>query len=455
MKKQHYVLILLLLVLLPACLSKAEREARRWRITLDKDDKKPYGTYLAYNSLQYFFPGSNVVSLSNSNQFDYMSSDMMHPEQGSNLLVLDGLTFNISDDEWTQLKAFVRAGNELVIFCSQLDDDVSHELNCFKSAGRERFPMYKVEDDAGDDANTLTLANMPGKSFGYMGRYIRGHFYQAHNQYWQHADTTKKDATVNEAPAADSASVAADTSAVDEDSSYADASSTSATDSVTMQGDTLGCVRGLPNMVRFRLGYGHITLHAAPLVTSNYFLLQPGNINYLTGIWRTLPGNINRIYWQNYFDHYPGHFSFSQLLRSAAARWAFWLGLLTITLYILFQLKRRQRVIPIIPPLRNDSVAFVETVGRLYYNKGNHVNLAEKMTQQFLEWVRVHYYLNTNVLNDEFVRNLSAKSGQPISLVKEMVQMIAEVRDGYMQPNDDAYLYHLYNTIQHFYNKQP
>ena len=143
------------------------------------------------------------------------------------------------------------------------------------------------------------------------------------------------------------------------------------------------------------------------------------------------------------------------MLRSAAARWAFWLGLFTIACYILFQLKRRQRVIPIIPPLRNDSVAFVETVGRLYYNKRNHVNLAGKMIQQYLEWVRTHYYLNTNVLNDEFVRSLSAKSGQPIALVQEMVQMITEVRDGYMQPNDDAYLYHLYNTIQHFYNKQP
>ena len=92
----------------------------------------------------------------------------------------------------------------------------------------------------------------------------------------------------------------------------------------------------------------------------------------------------------------------------------------------------------------------METVGRLYYNKGDHHNLAGKMIQHFLEWVRTHYYLNTNELNDHFISQLTIKSGLPESVVKDLVQMIHEVRMKEVGI-DDAYLYHLYQTIERFY----
>ena len=101
-------------------------------------------------------------------------------------------------------------------------------------------------------------------------------------------------------------------------------------------------------------------------------------------------------------------------------------------------------------PLKNESVSFIETVGRLYFNKGNNTNLAEKIIQQYLEWVRLHYYLNTNLLSTEFIKQLAHKSGQPEYVVTELVYMITEIRMGSVKP-DDAYLYQLYRTIQQFY----
>ena len=102
------------------------------------------------------------------------------------------------------------------------------------------------------------------------------------------------------------------------------------------------------------------------------------------------------------------------------------------------------------PPLKNDSVSFVETVGRLYYNKGDHTNLSEKMVQQFLEWVRAHYFLNTNLLNEAFINQLSIKSGQPEAKVRGLVEIINEIKSRSVK-TDDAYLYQLYTTIQQFY----
>jgi hypothetical protein len=138
------------------------------------------------------------------------------------------------------------------------------------------------------------------------------------------------------------------------------------------------------------------------------------------------------------------------LWRFPSTRYALLLALLAMITYVLFEGKRKQRIIPVIPPLKNDSVSFVETVGRLYFNKGNHTNLSEKMVQQFLEWVRTHYFLNTNLLNEQFINQLIIKSGQPEAKVRMLMDMIHEIKMG-TAPTDDAYLYQLYTTIQQFY----
>src|SRR5690606_8332848 len=44
--------------------------------------------------------------------------------------------------------------------------------------------------------------------------------------------------------------------------------------------DTLGFVNNKPDFIRYSVGEGHITLHAAPLVMSNYFLLKESNRPY-------------------------------------------------------------------------------------------------------------------------------------------------------------------------------
>jgi hypothetical protein len=209
-------------------------------------------------------------------------------------------------------------------------------------------------------------------------------------------------------------------------------------------------VNGKPDILRYEVGDGHITIHAAPLVMSNYFLLQDRNSEYMSRLWSTLPGDIGHVYWNSYFKHRAEHSDFGILWRHPATKWALWLSIITLILYVLLELKRRQQPIPVVAPLTNTSVSFVETVGRLYYNKGNHRNLAEKMTQHFLEYVRTHYYLNTSQLNDTFTQNLAAKSGLPIEVAGNIIEMIHEIRLG-STPIDEPYLYHLNNTIQRFY----
>ena len=406
----------------------------RWKISLKSDDKRPYGTYLAFQSLGYFFPGAKIETLAAGFRYSNMDSKMLYGRHS--LLILEGLDFRLSEKEWNDLRVFMSNGNEVIVFCSTLDSKIEKDLKCKKELGGiEEYPVTYSESSGKnrsaydympwrDNKTALTLAADTSIQYNYKGHFIHGYF-----------------------------SFNSD-SAISDDSSHSepDSLNTAGADSDIPYIDTIGYINGMPDVIKYEFGAGHFTLHAAPLVLSNYFLLQKTNENYLAGIWRTLPDSIDHVYWNEYYKR-SGRASDTWVLWNyTATKLALLLAISTLLVYVLFEGKRKQRMIPEIAPYRNDSVSFVETVGRLYYNKGNHANLAEKMTQQFLEWVRIQYFLNTNLLNEEFTRQLIVKSGQPESVVSSLVEMIHEIRLGY-QHIDEAYLYKLYTTIQLFYKK--
>lgn len=427
MRWQRYIWLLPVLLLFAGCKpNKAKQELQKWRVTLKQDDKRPYGTSLAYRSLPYYVPKASLETLSDGFGYDNMSHTMKYSQSGRALLILHGLDFYVSEAEWSALKDFIAEGNEVIIFCRYLDSKIEEELGHYKrNIGDEEIRL--TAQGRKNNKDILTLATNPQKKYGYEGRTVHGYFAALQSSP---EETVSKPAT-------------------QEDSSVADNDTTERKEA-SIHKDTLGYCEDKINFIKFRLGRGHLTLHAAPLVLSNYFLLQPGNYEYMNGLWQTMPLDINRIYWNSYYRRSVDSSLLRVLLRYPATKLALLTSLLALLIYILFEGKRKQRIIPIIPPLRNDSVSFVETVGRLYYNKGNHNNLAAKMVQQFLEWVRTRYLLNTNLLNEHFIGQLILKSGQDEHTVRELMSMIHEIKLS-TTLIDDPYLYQLYNTIQQFY----
>ena len=413
----RYIVVLLLLVS-SGCLSDQSQDAKKWVVTLDPEDKNPYGTYLVNRSVKFYFPDAEFEPLPKDFRYGKMDRNMKENNSGRSLILFGGLDFKVSEDEWKELREFVSNGNEIIIFCSNLDEKIEKDLSCYKRLGNEADNVFNMGQPDLENKNVLSLVDKPGVKYGYSGRSLKGYF-----------------------------DVRTDTTSSDNGNDHSQSDNG---DEKLYLPDTLGYANNRPDFVRYRLGRGHITLHAAPLVLTNYFLLQPGNVDYLTGVIQTLPKNITKIYTHSYYKRSGTASGFSVLWKYPATRWALLLGIFALLLYILFEGKRKQRIIPIIAPLKNESVSFAETVGRLYYNKGDHANLAAKMSQQFLEWVRIQYLLNTNLLNEEFIKQLTIKSGEPETVVRALVDMIQEIKLGTAQI-DDAYLYQLYNTIQQFY----
>ena len=411
-------------LLLPGCMpDKSQLDLLKWQLNLDPKNKLPYGTYLAWHSLDLFFPEAKKELLPRAFRYSSMDNEMLYNYEGRSLLILHGLDFYLNSDEWKNLKEFVRAGNEVMLFCSRLDNKLQRELKCYKELTAIEENVFYNEAKKKENRRVLAVNNEPAK-YGYEGRSLMG--------YFSAGDADEREAS---------------------DSTNAFGAAADTLGYVEPEADFMRYKRGSgrqADFVRYKLGEGHLTLHAAPLVLSNYFLLQDGNEHYLNAIWHTLPAGINHIYWNDYYKRREESAGLSILFRYPATRFALWLAIIAVLVYVLFEGKRKQRIVPIIPPLKNDSVSFVETVGRLYYNKGNHSNLAHKMVQQYLEWVRSHYFLNTNMLNEQFANQLAMKSGQPETTVRGLMDLIHEIRLGTAYI-DDAYLYQLYNTIQLFY----
>jgi hypothetical protein len=112
------------------------------------------------------------------------------------------------------------------------------------------------------------------------------------------------------------------------------------------------------------------------------------------------------------------------ILTTPTLRWAYFITILALLLFILFEAKRRQRTIPILKPVANTTLEFVRTIGDLYYQHGDHKDIAEKLITYWLEQVRARYWLSTAKLDDAFTEALIRKSGKSAEDVRALVNVI-------------------------------
>lgn len=211
-----------------------------------------------------------------------------------------------------------------------------------------------------------------------------------------------------------------------------------------------------PNFFRIKVGKGYLFVLLNPMVWTNYFLMKDNNMKALETQLAYLPQYPDRVYWDEYYKGLRGpqrgDFSNWQvLLKHPALRWALWLGVLLLLLYVLFEGKRRQRLIPSKPVLANASLDFAGTLGRLYYLHHNNSNLAQKMAQHLMEYIRNRYYLNTSQLDAEFVTALSRKSGHPYEDTTALIAQTQYLREAANVADHE--LQHYYNSIYQFYLK--
>ncbi len=212
---------------------------------------------------------------------------------------------------------------------------------------------------------------------------------------------------------------------------------------------------GDPNFIAINHGQGKFIFHTAPAAFSNYFLLKGDNREYLEKAFSYFDVQTTSVYWDNFYRlrrSTEEDFSIIGFFKKhPPLYWAFFIVVALLLLFITFGAKRRQRFVPERFPNTNTTVSYTETIGRLYLQKKDNMNITLKMFTYFLEFVRSSYYLNTQTLNNEFAEALSRKSGVPEIKVKRLLQLMNDT--DHSEKISDIRLLELHNLLQDYFKK--
>lgn len=203
--------------------------------------------------------------------------------------------------------------------------------------------------------------------------------------------------------------------------------------------------------LRINVGKGSIVLCSTPLIFTNYCLLNEDNQALISSLLSYIPQTT--IYWTEYYqlDRMEVTSPLRFILNTEPLRWAYYLCIGSVIVFIFFEAKRKQRIIPIIKPLANTTVDFVNTIGGLYFENADHKSIAMKKIHSFQEALRTKFFFNQSIYAPHYVQALSHKSGVREETVQHLVDTIRSVTAA--TTISDKELKTLHQQIQIFWAK--
>lgn len=415
MKKQVTIELLKLFIVAVFVTSCTQNNGKKInkRITIWRNDKIPYGAYYAFQQLPYLFPRAEIVidkeSPANKGFFQKKNNEVflkMAAHKGRIAQFIFAPRMIPGSNELKALMDFVYEGNQVFISSFTIGSELLDSLKL-------GIDYYYADDNDGDSLQ-VSITNPQSKNeefYGYPGITYQSFFSTMDSGY-----TT-----------------------------------------------VLGWNKDKkPNFIK--IGYesgGAIYLQLEPLAFSNFFLLYKDNKKYYDCALSNIPEGIELVVWGEYFRNHTngdngGNGSsmsraFSWLLKQPPLAWALWLLVALFLLIYLFESKRRQKIIPIKKPVNNSSLDFVKTIGRLYFQRKDNKNLADKMTAHFLDHVRSRFNIATSRMDEEFEKRLAYKTGIAHSVIHTIVYQAKYLAD---QPSiTDGELMQFNHQLQHFYKQ--
>ena len=175
------------------------------------------------------------------------------------------------------------------------------------------------------------------------------------------------------------------------------------------------------DFVKVPFGKGHFYVHSEPLVLTNYYLLKSKN-KYQESVLSYLPNR--ETVWFVETDTPLSMSPMRFILSNPSLRYAWYLLLVGLAIFVFFNAKRKQRIVPINEPLKNTSLDFIKSIGNLYLQEGDFHEMMAKKAQYFLSKVRIDLLIDTQNLDDKFINKLHLKTGKNIELIEEAVELL-------------------------------
>jgi len=362
-----------------------------------EEEKKPYGTYVIYELLKRYYPNQTFHEINTGIIEDLPAPDSLDTDKVSSYVFIGEGLF-LDSLELDRVLDFVAAGNN--VFMSSKDIPFQLKTSVFEELCSDYwFYNYPVVYD------TTALLNFKHPEFAaaspYPYTYISHH--KVRDYRWHYVESSYFC-----------------------EEYYSPVALGNMNDS-------------LVNFYKIGYGQGDFYFHTTPLAFSNIQLLDSSAVAYAAQVFSHLPEG--DIYWdetsrlplgiarsldRNNRDgamdrglSNEGPLSF--ILSQPPLAWAWYTGLSLAFLFLIFQSRRKQRIIPVAKPNKNTSLEFINTIGLMYFYQGNHRKLSLKKMNLFLSYIRNRYYLETKELNTDFVNRLSAKSDIPKVIIDKIL----------------------------------
>ena len=399
-KGTYFFIFLVVTLLLSACFNgNGSKKMPSLVESFSKKDKKPFGANIAYRQIEAMYDG-NIIR----DKKEAFKNTWQNISDTASLYICVASRLFVNDEEADAMMEYVYAGNSLFISAGLIDNILLDKIGC-----------SGVYADPGMERMTGKMKNTSVSSVVHSAVKFDYYYYPFEN-YFTGIDSTNTRVL-----------------------GYND--------------------NKKPNSIVHFYGKGKLYLQCEPRAFSNYFLLKDNNYQYLKNTLAFTQTEPEHVYWDDHYNKQSRRRnsgeSFStlgEIMKHPPLAYAFWLALALLLLYILFAGKRVQRIIQQLKPNENTTVTFTETIGRLYLQKKDNKNIAEKMITYFNEYIRNTYFLNTNHVTDDFIVVLSRKSGVEKDKVDTLYRSIVATQGTDIV--NDYQLLSLHEQIQHFYKNK-
>ena len=177
------------------------------------------------------------------------------------------------------------------------------------------------------------------------------------------------------------------------------------------------------NFIKYNFGEGNFYFYTFPEAFTNYYLLKENNNQHTAAVLSYLDAD-KTIYWDEYYKTGKSKITSPMyfLLSNPSLKWSYYLVLIGVLFFVVFEGKRKQRYIPIITPLKNQTLAFTRTIANMYYEKSEHKNIAEHKISYLLDFIRLKLRIPTNKIDATFYKYVASRSGNSTEDIEKLFE---------------------------------
>jgi hypothetical protein len=369
--------------------------------TLKKTDTDIFGTFVLYESLPELFPGIQPV-INHKSPSDFFSNDYQY----ATTYFLVAPSVNFRTVEVGALEAFLRRGNTAIISTYRLGDELEKWLHLYV---RDSLVFSEVN-------YLLDSVSIYNGTDSFYQKFALG---KAPFQGYLAADSLARKFEIWG------------------ENSY-----------------------GQPNFIRMKIGSGILVIQLQPYLFTNFHLLNKHSKEYTELFFSAVARNSNFV-WDEFFkssaarnrlrsDNDAEDSPLSFIFKQPALRMAFWWALAGLLLLTLLGIKRRQRIIPEMPPLNNSTTDMVRTISDLYYYSRKNSVMARKKIAHWMEFMRSRYNIFPSLSADEFWEAVQKRTMLSNADFNEHKQLTEKYKDGLVSVSDEHLLQLNYLTDQYY-----